>query len=92
MTSQIICSAIYARTADHSNQPAPAYRTSCVVELPFTLVSGSRTFVALDSEGVVMSTGILEPGGDMGRLVADLEGLRQLLDTGPARPTLQLVQ
>ena len=91
MASQII-SAIRATPAGFTNPPASEYRKSCVVELPFTLVRGSRTFVAIDSEGAVMLTGILEPGGDMDGLVADLRGLLELLDSGPARPTLQLVR
>lgn len=89
--SQISNTAIFARSAGYSNTPIPRYRTSCVIELPLTLVSGSRTLLALDSEGVAVATGILEPGGDMDGLASDLHALLELLDTGPARSVLQLV-
>jgi len=69
---QVIGSAIHAVSAGYTNPPAPEYRKSCVVELPFTIVRGRRTFVALDSDGLVVWRGILEPGGDMDALVDDL--------------------
>ena len=90
MSLQIVANALYARSAGHRDTPTPRYRTSCVLEMPFTLVRGCRTFAALDSEGVVVGRGILEPGGDMDGLVSDLRAMLALIDgplpvaTGPA--------
>ncbi len=94
MNHQIVGNAIFARSAGFGNTDTPLYRTSCVLEMPFTLVRGCRTFAALDHEGVVIGRGILEPGGDMDGLVADLRGILALID-GPSPvvvgPALALV-
>ena len=96
MSRQVIDveSAIFARSAGLRNTDTPPYRTSCVLEMPFTLVRRCRTFAALDHEGVVIGRGILEPGGDMDGLVADLRSILALID-GPlsvaSGPALALV-
>ncbi len=52
-----------------------------------------RTFVALDSDGVVVVRGIFEPGGDKAWLLRDLQTILEILDpTALDRPTLHLVQ
>ena len=73
--------AICAREAGFpEDDGAPEYHRSCVRETQFTLVRGCRTFVALDSEGVVLMHGVLEPGGDKEGLVHDLYGRLRLED------------
>ncbi len=92
MSRQAIGSAIHAPAAGYINPPAPEYRRSCVVELPFTIERGCRTFVALDSNGYTVWHGILEPGGDMAQLVTDLRGILALADRDVnTTPILSLV-
>ena len=82
MNGHITFATIYAKSEGYENEPAPEYRTSAVVELPYTIVRGCRTFVALDETGFVIARGLLAEGGDMRTLV---DRLQQVLEvTHPA--------
>lgn len=65
------------------------YKTDCITEVPFTIVRGCRTLVALDETGFVIARGILEPGGNRQKLVDDLDTLLQM--SSSRSPGLRLV-
>lgn len=54
-----------------TDDPAPEPLKDQVRELPMRL-GGCRLFVAVDEEGEVRALGLMEQGGDRGRLAAQL--------------------
>ncbi len=80
MNGDITSATVYAKSEGYDNPPPPEYRTSTVVELPYMLIRGCRTFVALDSTGLVVARGLLEDGGDMAGLLEDLRQILRIID------------